>query len=230
MHTVSHNVKMRRTLSGSCAIGVFVIALVCVAVAFCAPSWLVSDYRITGAKLNQLGLWSHCFRSLPQPDDEFMRRFFVGCRWIYDPFTTGYDEIQGFLVPGFMIATQFFFTLCFLCILAAFFLVLLYFLCWGPEQTRYILLIIAIGALLMAAGINGGIAVIVFASLGNRNDWMPGQENNFLGWAFGLAVVGVVAAFVSGTLFLAEANIQRKKRKHIQESQSRFEMEHESKA
>lgn len=96
----NRTVKMKRTLAGSCGIGVFVIALVCIVVAFCAPSWLVSDYRITGAKLDRLGLWSHCFRSLQQPGDQSMRRFFVGCRWVYDPFTTGYDEIRGYLIPG----------------------------------------------------------------------------------------------------------------------------------
>lgn len=89
----------RRTLSGSCGIGIFVIAFVCICVAFATPSWIVSDYRITGAKLDRLGLWTHCFRSLPDVNDDYQRRFFVGCRWVFDPFTTGYDEIRGFLIP-----------------------------------------------------------------------------------------------------------------------------------
>ncbi|KAJ8871849.1 hypothetical protein PR048_028189 [Dryococelus australis] len=98
----------RRSLAGNCAIGVFVITLVCVFVAFCAPAWLVSDYHITGAKLNKLGLWSHCFRSLADPSDVYQRRFFVGCRWVYDPFTTGYDEIRGFLLPRKCVVTMIF--------------------------------------------------------------------------------------------------------------------------
>jgi hypothetical protein len=89
----------KRGLSGNCALAIFAITLICVTVAFCSPSWLVSDYRITGARLERLGLWTHCFRSLPDPLDEYQRRFFVGCRWIYDPFTTGYDKIRGFLLP-----------------------------------------------------------------------------------------------------------------------------------
>lgn len=89
----------KRTLSGNTGIGIFVVAFVCIAVAFCSPNWLVSDYRITGAKLDKLGLWTHCFKSLPDPQDEFQRRFFVGCRWVYDPFTTGYYEIRDFLLP-----------------------------------------------------------------------------------------------------------------------------------
>lgn len=90
----------RRTLAGTCGVGVFVIAFVTVCIAFATPAWLVSDYRITGAKLDKLGLWTHCFRSLPDVNDDYQRRFFVGCRWVYDPFTTGYDEIRGFLIPG----------------------------------------------------------------------------------------------------------------------------------
>lgn len=221
----------KRSFSGHIGVGVFVIALVTVVVAFCAPAWLVSDHRITGAKLDRLGLWSHCFRSLATPGDEYLRRFFVGCRWVYDPFTTGYDEIRGFLMPPFMIVTQFFFTLCFLAVLASFLLVLILVLCCGPEQTRFILLLRVLSALLLFAGVSGGIAVIVFACLGNADGWMPEHANNFLGWAFGLAVVGVVACLISGSLFLTETSIQNKKRQEFKESQARFELQQqESKA
>ncbi|KAI8429909.1 hypothetical protein MSG28_000385 [Choristoneura fumiferana] len=61
-----------RSLAGNCGIGVFVIALVTVALAFGTPSWLVSDDRIRGARLD---------RSLPDPLDQYQRRFFVGCRF-----------------------------------------------------------------------------------------------------------------------------------------------------
>ncbi|KAI8429907.1 hypothetical protein MSG28_000385 [Choristoneura fumiferana] len=42
-----------RSLAGNCGIGVFVIALVTVALAFGTPSWLVSDDRIRGARLDR---------------------------------------------------------------------------------------------------------------------------------------------------------------------------------
>ena len=104
-HAYSENQQVRvakmkkRSLAGNCAVLTFVLTLVCIFVAFCAPAWLVSDPRITGAKLDRLGLWSHCFRSLADPNDSAQRRFFVGCRWVYDPFTTDYDKIRGFLLP-----------------------------------------------------------------------------------------------------------------------------------
>ncbi|CAH0722586.1 unnamed protein product, partial [Brenthis ino] len=220
----------KRSLAGNCGIIVFVIALVTVALAFGTPNWLVSDNRIRGAKLDRLGLWSHCFRSLPDPLDAYQRRFFVGCRWVYDPFTTGYDKIRGYLLPGFMIATQFFFTLCLIGVLASTILVIIFFLCCGPNQNRYVMIIKVIGFIMLGAGISGAIAIIVFASLGNTDGWMPDHPNNYLGWSFGLGVVGVIACIVTAALFLTEANIQQKKRKLMMESQARFEMEYESKA
>ncbi|XP_046392332.1 uncharacterized protein LOC124160517 [Ischnura elegans] len=219
----------KRSLAGNVAVGVFVIVLIFTTVAFCSPSWLVSDSRITGAKLERLGLWTHCFRSLGDPIDEHQRRFFVGCRWVYDPFTHGYDEIRGYLLPPFMIATQFFYTISFLFVLIAFIQVLLFFLCCGPDQGKYALLISLIGYCLIVAGISGGIAVIIFASLANGKGWMPDHQNTFLDWSFGMAVVGSFAAVIDAILFLTEAKIQKKKNANIKDSQAQFSME-ESKA
>lgn len=211
-------------------IAFFVLAFVLVAVAFSTPSWLVSDYRITGAKLDRLGLWSHCFRSLADPRDVRQTRFFVGCRWIYDPFTTGYDQIRGFLIPGFMVATQFFFTLCFVAVIICAILTLIYFLCCGPDQKQLVTLIHLNAWILLAGGLCGGVAVIVFASLANKNDWMPGHDNNFFGWSFVLACIGVVACLVASCLFLTDGYIQKRKRRELMESQTRFELERETKA
>ncbi|XP_077293833.1 claudin family member sinuous [Arctopsyche grandis] len=223
-------IMKKRSLAGNCAIGVFVIALVTVCLAFATPSWLVSDYRITGAKLDRLGLWTHCFRSLPDPLDVYQGRFFVGCRWVYDPFTAGYDRIRGFLLPPFMIATQFFFTLCTIGVVISGILVLLFFLCCGPDQEKFILLIKSIGFILVGAGGCGGLAVIIFAFFGNSDGWMPDHANNYLGWSFGLGVVGAATCIIASILFLTEANIQQKKRERLKESQTRFELAQETKA
>ncbi|XP_034943475.1 uncharacterized protein sinu [Chelonus insularis] len=217
----------KRSLSGDVGVGVFIVVLVCVCVAFGTPAWLVSDTRITGARLDRLGLWNHCFRSLgnPQEPSTAPTRFFVGCRWVYDPFTTGYSEIRGFLLPPFMVATQFFFTLCFFGCLISFGLVLFYTLCSDPEQKRYVQLIQVIGFLLLFSGVTGCIAIIIFASLGNGEGWMPGHENNFLGWSFIIGAIGSVLAIIASILFLAEANVQKKKRDYLKESQTRIQME-----
>ncbi|XP_065333866.1 uncharacterized protein sinu isoform X1 [Cloeon dipterum] len=218
-------VAKKRSLAGNCALAVFALTFICVFVAFCSPSWIVSDYRITGARLERFGLWAHCFRSLPDPTDEYQRRFFVGCRWIYDPFTTGYDKIRGFLLPPFIIATQFFYTVAFILTLIAFGLCLLYSLCCGPDQSRYVQLVRAIGLVLLSAGLCAAIAVVVFASLANRQGWMPGHRNNFFGWSFALAVAGVFASIVAGTLFIIETHIQQRKARDMKDSQARFSIE-----
>ncbi|XP_066159206.1 uncharacterized protein sinu [Euwallacea fornicatus] len=217
----------KRTLAGNVAIGFVLMTFVLIAVAFSTPSWLVSDYRITGARLNRFGLWTHCFRSLPDPVDVNQRRFFVGCRWIYDPFTTGYDQIRGFLVPPFLVATQFFFTICFIGALLSAVLTLLYFLCCGPDMKQYVTLIKLNAWILLVGGLAGGIAVIVFACCANRSHWMPGHDNNFFGWSFALGCIGTVAALVASTLFFVEGYVQDSKRKQLKDSQMRFEMEHD---
>ncbi|CAG9863281.1 unnamed protein product [Phyllotreta striolata] len=225
------NVK-KRSMAGHVAIGFFVVAFVTIFVAFATPSWLVSDYRITGAKLYRLGLWVDCFRSLRDPYDTYYRgrenqRFFVGCRWIYDPFTSGYDQIRGFLLPDFMIATQFFFTLCFIAVLLGAILTLIYFLCCGPDQKQFITLIVLNAWILLAGSVSGAIAVIVFGSLANKHGWMPGHENNFFGWSYALACIGVIACFIASVLFFVDGHVQKKKKKRLIESQSRLEMEQE---
>lgn len=220
----------KRTLSGNVAVGVFIIGFICIVVSFCSASWLVSDSRITGAKFDRLGLWAHCFRSLPDPQDEYQRRFYVGCRWIYDPFTTGYDQIRGYLMPPFIIVTQIFYTLAFIGVLFSLILVLLFFLCCGPDQKYFVELSYLIGITMLSVGVCSGLGIVVFAIWANQDGWMPGHDNNFFGWAFALAIAGCIASFWCGGLFLVEGVVQKKKREYLKESQTRFEMEQETKA
>lgn len=146
-----------------------------------------------------------------------------------------------------MIFTQFFFTLAFITIFVSLVLVLLYFLCGGPDQKHFLIsirvsfklgslwpkfheIIFKITAfLLLAAGICGGLGVIIFACFGNRDKWMPGYANNWFGWSFVLAAVGSVAALVCSALFFTEHHAQERRVKQFKESQIRFEMEHETK-
>lgn len=83
---------------------------------------------------------------------------------------------------------------------------------------------------MFVSGVCAGLAVIVFVLCANRDNWMPGHANNFFGWSFALAVTGTLASLLAGTLFMVEMTIQKKKRKYMKESQTRFEMEQETKA
>ena len=88
-----------RSLAGKWAIGLFALTLILVVLAFSTQNWLASDDRFYGAKLEKMGLWVHCFRSLTGPNDPTQRLFFSGCRWLFDTYTTGYAEIRSHLTP-----------------------------------------------------------------------------------------------------------------------------------
>lgn len=118
-----------------------------------------------------------------------------------------------------------FFTVCFLLGLISFCLILLFTLCCDPERKKYIELISTIGYLTLMSGLSGGIAVIVFACLGNADGWMPGHTNNYLGWSFAMGVIGTALMLTASGLFLVEATVQRKKRNYLKESQTRFQLE-----
>lgn len=135
-------------------------------------------FFFVGAKLESFGLWTHCFRSLPDPNDPAERRFFVGCHWIFDPFTKGYDEIKGFLLPCnkniihflivivpklymffntvflavYIVATQFFYTITFLGTLLSAVGSSMFLLCCTPEEKRFIQITFALGVTLIVSG------------------------------------------------------------------------------
>jgi len=203
------NIDRERTLTGKFAIGTFVIVAVFITLAFCTPNWIEGDPRIYGTKVERVGLWVHCFRSLPDHHDLDNQRFFAGCRWIFNPFTEGYDRIRNFLTPPFFQATQFFFTLCFVGMLIAIVFIVMYLLCINEYYRVSVLRWTGID--LIVSGAVGTIALIIFGVKGDGRDFMPDWENNYLSWSFGLGFVGVVFQYVSGILFLVEARIIQRK-------------------
>ena len=93
------NIDRERTLTGKWALATFAIVFVFVTVSFCTPNWIEGDPRIYGTQVERVGLWVHCFRSLPDYNDHIHRRNFAGCRWIFNPFTRGYENNRDFLAP-----------------------------------------------------------------------------------------------------------------------------------
>jgi hypothetical protein len=63
------NVDRERTLTGKWALALFVAAVVFTTVAFVTPNWVEGDPRFYGTKMEKVGLWVHCFRSLPDYND-----------------------------------------------------------------------------------------------------------------------------------------------------------------
>ncbi len=63
------NFDRDRTLAGKWALFTLFITVVFTTLAFVTPNWLEGDPRFYGTKLEKLGLWVHCFRSLPDYND-----------------------------------------------------------------------------------------------------------------------------------------------------------------
>lgn len=144
-------------------------------------------------------------------------------------------------------ATQFFYTIAFLGTLLSAVGSSMFLLCCTPEEKRFIQITFALGVTLIVSGkfsiyiiihietyiytyyfnlgICAAIAVLIFALFANRPGWMPGHDNNFFGWAFGVAIASFFALIASGAFYLVETNIQVKKRKYLKESQTKFNME-----
>ena len=93
------NIDRERTFTGKWALAVFLGASLLTAIAFVSPNWLEGDPRFYGNKVDKVGLWVHCFRSLSDYNDYQHRRYFAGCRWLFNPFTKGYENIRNYLAP-----------------------------------------------------------------------------------------------------------------------------------
>ena len=92
---------MVKTRSTAAKIGLplFFVTVVCISIAFSTTHWLENWSKYYGDQFDKLGLWVHCFRSLPDPHDALHLRYFTGCRWVFNPFTAGYAEMRDFLMP-----------------------------------------------------------------------------------------------------------------------------------
>lgn len=68
------------------------------------------------------------------------------------------------------------------------------------------------------SGFSGIISVVTFGARGDGRDWMPHWQNNDLGWAYALGVVGVISLFPAGILFLIVARVHKYKKLHEMQS------------
>lgn len=168
------------------------------------------------------GLWEVCFRNF----EDFRHQYdynFTGCWWVFEE---EYYIIFDFLLPGFFIATQFFFTLCMTLVLVAAFLTWMYCFC-SRDHDRYLLLLLCNGTNLVLAGACGFIAVSIFGANGDNRDWMPYWQYNDLSWSFALACVGSLLLLPAGSLFLVEAKRTRYRRLRGSQPASHYSIEHQ---
>ncbi|KAL7735144.1 hypothetical protein ACLKA6_008406 [Drosophila palustris] len=189
------------------ALGISVFSFLLFIIAFATPYWLVTDGRLQNPRFTNLGLWEVCFNNF-QDIHRFYDTRFNGCMWVFEE---EYYIIHDFLLPGFYIAVQLFATLCFVMCLIALPLTLAI-LRTSRDDDRYVVLLLTIGTCEVMASIFGFIAVVTFGAKGDSRDWMPGWQNNDMGWSFALAVVGAVMLLPAGILYMVEARRERYKR------------------
>merc|ERR1712086_800523 len=176
------NIDRERTTTGRWAIFVFIVSATFMTVAMVSPNWIEADQRFYGTKVQRVGLWVHCFRSFPDYNDPEHQRFYAGCRWLFNPFTPGYDQIRNFLAPPFFVATQFFYTLSFIAMLIAIIFVVMYLLC--VDEYYRVNVLRWTGIDLIIGGAFGTVALIIFGALGDGRDFMPDWEHNYLFWSW----------------------------------------------
>ncbi|KAH8373024.1 hypothetical protein KR009_010528 [Drosophila setifemur] len=176
-------------------------------IAFSTPYWLVTDGRLKDPRFTNLGLWEVCFNNF-QDIHRFFDNRFTGCMWVFEE---EYYIIHDFLLPSFYIAVQLFATLCFVMCLISLPLTLA-FLRTARDDDRYVVLLLTIGTCQVLGSIFGFIAVVIFGAKGDSRDWMPGWQNNDMGWSFALGVVGAVLLLPAGILYMVEARRERYKR------------------
>lgn len=99
----NQRITLRRKFGANASelrIAIFIIltvALVLTGIAFFTSNWLEAERRYYGSKFKRLGLWRMCFNSYSAPDDFQLKKFYVGCRWV---FADEYKPIRKFLLPG----------------------------------------------------------------------------------------------------------------------------------
>jgi len=180
---------------------------VSVIISFFTPYWLEStpSAKLPRPKFTNLGLWHACFDGFHDRGHQYEVKFY-GCKHVL---LEEYDIIRTELSKPFFVATQFFFTLCFVGMLLAIAMVLMYLLCIDDYYRVKVLR--WTGVDLLVSAVCGTIALIIFGSLGDGRDFMPDWEQNYLSWSFGLAFVGVFLMYVTAVLFIVEARIIQRK-------------------
>lgn len=210
---VSNLLRMAKSRTGLISTGIAVVSFLLILIAFSTPNWLESDNVLRHPKFQRIGLWEVCFVNFSEPHYWYDTTF-DSCWWIFEE---EFYIIFNFLLPGFFVTVQFFFTLCFTLHLIGICCVLLYMIC-SRENYRFVHLLVFLGALLNFSALSGTIAVYIFGLYGDGRDWMPNWEHNNIGWSYALAVIGVIGSYVSGTLYLIEARRHRIKREKAEKA------------
>lgn len=204
---------MDKSKTGLFALAFYIFASIFIIIAFVSPYWLVTDGKMNNPKFIKIGLWQVCLNGF-EDVHHWYDTIFSSCWWIFEE---EYYIIHDTLLPGFFVATQFFYTIALCCVILSMFLSYLY-MKKDRDDDNYLTLLVTLGTVIVIGGFSGIISVVTFGARGDGRDWMPNWEHNDLGWAYAFGVIGVVLMLPAGILFLVEARVQKYKRLHEMQS------------
>eukprot|EP00102_Acyrthosiphon_pisum_P020437 XP_016657647.1 PREDICTED: uncharacterized protein LOC100573556 isoform X2 [Acyrthosiphon pisum] len=181
---------MAKSRNGLTAVGLSVLGVSLVLLAFTTKSWLVTDEKFEHPKFERIGLWVVCFNDFEDPHHWYDTRSH-SCWWVFEG---EYYIIDDILFKGFFIATQFFFSTCLLLTIFGIFYSTLY-MYLNRAHERFIQILLRAATLYLAAAVCSTIALIIFGTYGDSRVWMPNWENNNIGWSYGVAVTGTITLY-----------------------------------
>lgn len=76
----------------------------------------------------------------------------------------------------------------------------------------------------MFTAVCGTVAVITFGAYGDARYWMPNWEHNNMGYSYWIAVVGTVASYIAGILFMVESRKHSNKHRRFRQDPSDYVM------
>ncbi|XP_028038200.1 uncharacterized protein LOC114248955 [Bombyx mandarina] len=165
---------------------------------FAGPYWMES-YPEMFSPFKHMGLWEYCFDNFRFPGYRFDKKF-DGCHYIY---SQEYYAIKHWLLPGWLMAVQFFVTVALMLSFAAQVLLACVIVRW-PLKTvlryewifvfySFIMVAVSSAFLFLAAAIFGGNCY--------RRDWLLYPSFNVLSWSYAFAVIAFIL-FGLASIFL----------------------------
>jgi hypothetical protein len=173
--------------------GVFVL------IGFACPYWLVS-WEGTFSPFVRMGLWEFCFNDYRHPHFQF-DKLFNGCHYV---FSEEYRIIREWLLPGWLMVVQAFYTLAFISTFSTQIVL-------GFLVTRWPLKFVLSTEMFMTFACccaNGASAFLLFLSVAifggqcYRRDWVQYPNFNYMSWGYAFACLAMfIHAFAALALF-----------------------------
>lgn len=179
-------------------------------VSFFSPYW-ISSYEESFSTFKNMGVWEYCFENFRFPYYQY-DRVFDGCRGI---FNDDYYVIREWLLPGWLLAVQFFISIALFCSLGGQLLlsgvVIRY-----PQQfvLRYehvLITVSCVGAAIATFCIL--MMIIIFPLNCWRRDWMMYPRFNRLAWAYYCLFFTFLFHFAGSLYLYTESRRSYNKRK-----------------